>query len=182
MRNNWVCYDFKERRIVPTHYAARKNDSHPDCSHLKSTLAETSADGESWRKVAHEEDNEHLNYRCVIGTFAVAGGGDSPFIRLVNIGRNHCRIDDVVIDVEEIFGSLFESPPDSSDVAFASRRRGAGAPPSASRSPGHTWTPSPPPGSVGLGETMGTHANPMLPSCRGRLQLSSFRFRLVPVA
>jgi hypothetical protein len=22
-RNSWICYDFKERRIVPTHYAIR---------------------------------------------------------------------------------------------------------------------------------------------------------------
>jgi hypothetical protein len=25
-RNNWVCYNFKERRIIPTHYAIRTND------------------------------------------------------------------------------------------------------------------------------------------------------------
>jgi hypothetical protein len=163
---------------VPTHYAARKNGSHPGCSHLKSTLAETSADGESWRNVVHEEDNEHLNYRCVIGTFAVAGGGYSPFIRLVNIGRNHCRTDNVVIDVKEIFGSLVESTPDSSDVAFASRRRGAGAPPSASRSPGHTWTPSPPPGRVHLGGTTGTHPDSTVLACCRRLQLSTIAWFL----
>jgi hypothetical protein len=30
-RNNWVCYDFKERRIVPTHYAVRTNWYGPGC-------------------------------------------------------------------------------------------------------------------------------------------------------
>jgi hypothetical protein len=35
-RNNWVCYDFKERRIVPTYYAIRTNGSGPGGFHLKS--------------------------------------------------------------------------------------------------------------------------------------------------
>jgi hypothetical protein len=46
-RNNWVCYDFKERRIVPTHYAIRTNGTGPGYAHLKSWLVETSKDGKS---------------------------------------------------------------------------------------------------------------------------------------
>jgi hypothetical protein len=44
-RNNWVCYDFRERRIVPTHYAIRTSYYG---SHLKSWVVETSVDGEKW--------------------------------------------------------------------------------------------------------------------------------------
>jgi hypothetical protein len=88
-RNNWLCYDFRERRIVPTHYTIRSNWHGPSSSHLKSWLIETSADGKSWREVAHEEDNEQLNGSMFTGTFAVAGGGECPFIRLVTIGRTH---------------------------------------------------------------------------------------------
>jgi hypothetical protein len=47
--NRWVCYDFKERRIVPTHNAIRTNLSGPGESHLKSWLVEAPADGKSWR-------------------------------------------------------------------------------------------------------------------------------------
>jgi hypothetical protein len=57
-RNNWLGYDFKERRIVPTHSAIRTNGDGPGNCHLKSWLVETSADGKSWREVAREEDNE----------------------------------------------------------------------------------------------------------------------------
>jgi hypothetical protein len=125
-RNNWVCYDFKERRIVPAHYTIRTNGhgpgpglvqglsfdyaprSDPGCSHLKSWLVETSADGESWREVGREEDNRNLNGRWFAGTFAVAGGGECRFIRLVNIGRNHLGDDRLEISAWEIFGSLIE--------------------------------------------------------------------------
>jgi hypothetical protein len=107
-RNNWICYDFKERRIVPTHYTIRTNLNGPVSYHLKSWLVETSTDGENWREVAREEDNNQLNGRWFIATFPVAGGGECRFIRLVNIGRNHEGDDQLIISAWEIFGNLIE--------------------------------------------------------------------------
>jgi hypothetical protein len=107
-RNNCVCYDFKERRIVPTHYTIRTYDGAPGGFHLKSWLVETSADGENWREVAREEDNGQLSGKWSRGTFAIAGGGECRFIRLVNIGRNHRGSGGLCISVWEIFGSLIE--------------------------------------------------------------------------
>jgi hypothetical protein len=104
-RNNWICYDFKERRIVPTHYTIRTYDGN---SHLKSWLVETSADGKNWREVAHEENNTQLNGKFFTATFAVADGGECRFIRLVNIGRNHYGGDGILISAWEIFGNLIE--------------------------------------------------------------------------
>jgi hypothetical protein len=40
-------------------------------------LIETSADGESWREVAREENNKKLNGSFKTGTFAIAGSGSS---------------------------------------------------------------------------------------------------------
>jgi hypothetical protein len=96
-RNNWVCYNFKKRRIVPTHYTIRTIDNPPGSSHLKSWLVETSADGESWQEVAREDDKEQLNGNSFTATFAVADGGECRFIRLVQIGRNHAGIDSLRI-------------------------------------------------------------------------------------
>jgi hypothetical protein len=78
-----VCYDFKERRIMPTHYTIRTNAGD---AHLASWLVETSVDGESWQQVAREKDNE----------------------RLVNISRNHYGNDCLQIAAWEIVGTLFE--------------------------------------------------------------------------
>jgi hypothetical protein len=107
-RNNWLCYDYKERRIVPTHCTIRTNGDRAGSSHLKSWLVETSEDGESWREVAREEENNQLNGKRFTGTFAVAGGGECRFIRLVNIGRNHRGSDSLCICAWEIFGTLIE--------------------------------------------------------------------------
>jgi hypothetical protein len=107
-RNNWICYDFRERRIVPTHYTIRTHEGNPGGSHLKSWLAETSADGENWREVSREEGSEQLNGPNFTGTFAVADGGECRFIRLVNIGWNHYGNDLLCISAWEIFGSFIE--------------------------------------------------------------------------
>jgi hypothetical protein len=103
-----VCYDFKERRIAPTHYTIRTHGSDPGDSHPKSWLLETSVDGESWREVAREEGSQQLNGKWLTGIFPVAGGGAWRFIRLVNIGRNSSGSDILLISAWEIFGSLIE--------------------------------------------------------------------------
>jgi hypothetical protein len=103
-----VCYDFKERRIVPTHYTIRTNGYGPGGEHLKSWLVEISGDGQNWWEVAREENNTQLNGKWFSDTFAVAGGGECRFIRLVNIGRNHYGGDSFWISAWEIFESLIE--------------------------------------------------------------------------
>jgi hypothetical protein len=107
-KNNWVCYDLKERRIVQSQDTIRWTDNSRGKRHLKSWLIETSADGESWREVSRRENNERLNGRHFTGTFAVAGGGECRFIRLVNISRNHWGWDQLRISAWEIFGGLAE--------------------------------------------------------------------------
>jgi hypothetical protein len=99
---------FQGEEDVPTHYAIRTNGGYPGGYHLKSWLVETSADGESWREVAREENNKQLNGIWFAGTFEVAGSGECRFIRLVNIGRNHFGNDILWITAWEIFGSLVE--------------------------------------------------------------------------
>jgi hypothetical protein len=107
-KNNWICYNFKERRMVPTHYTIRTNNWRSGGWHLKSWLVETSVDGENWREVAREENNTQLNGKFFTATFAVADGGECRFIRLVNMGRNHYGDDHLVISAWEIFGNLIE--------------------------------------------------------------------------
>jgi hypothetical protein len=102
--NNWLCYDFKERRIVPTHYTIRTDNWDVGDAHLKSWLVETSVDGKNWQKAGGEKDNDHLNGRWFTGTFGLADCGECRFIRLVNIGRNHFGNDRLKISAWEIFG------------------------------------------------------------------------------
>jgi hypothetical protein len=65
MRNNWLCYDFKGRRITPTDCAIRSRrdpnrghqighlvyDNLPGHEHLKFWLVDISVNGEYWHVV-----------------------------------------------------------------------------------------------------------------------------------
>jgi hypothetical protein len=75
---------------------------------VKWWVVETWVDGKRWREVAREEDNEQLNSKWFTGTFAIAGGGECRFIRLVNIGRNYRGDDCLSISAWDIFRSLIE--------------------------------------------------------------------------
>jgi hypothetical protein len=106
--NNWICYDFKERRIVPTHYTIRTYWSRPGYSHLKAWFVETSPDRSSWREVTREEGIKRLNGCRFTATFSVAGGRECRFIRLVTIGRKHYENDQLRISAREVFENLIE--------------------------------------------------------------------------
>jgi hypothetical protein len=107
-RNNWVCYDFKQTTIVPSHYAIRTNGNGPGHAHMKSWLIETSADGENWLEIDQRGNTADLNGESLTGTFAVAHCDVCRFIRLVNIGRNHYGDDCLCISAWEIFGAILE--------------------------------------------------------------------------
>jgi hypothetical protein len=108
-RNNWICYNFKRRRIIPTSCAIRSSRYG---SHLKSWIVET------WREITKEDDNEKLKGGLFIATFDAVNGLECCYARLVNIGRNHGESDDICIAVWEIFGRYVEQTVDSSNFAF----------------------------------------------------------------
>ena len=110
-RNNWICYNFKKRRIVPTHYTVRTYYGGPGCEHLKSGLVEASADRANGREVARQEDSKQLDGRSFAATFVIAGGPVCRLLRLVQIGMNHYENDQFVISAWEIFGSFIENAP-----------------------------------------------------------------------
>jgi hypothetical protein len=108
-RNNWICYDFKSRQVIPTHYAVRSYYcGSAGQEHLKSWLVEVSMDGKNWVEVDHKENNSELNAMNVTRVFEVSRSEMCRFVKLVNIGRNHFNNDQIVISSFEIFGSLFE--------------------------------------------------------------------------
>jgi hypothetical protein len=108
-RNNWICYDFNTRRVIPTHYTIRSSfGSGVNGNQLKSWLIETSIDGENWTEIDRRENNSELNCRNGTRTFGVSRSKESRFIRLINVGRNHYGNDALVISSFEIFGLLME--------------------------------------------------------------------------
>jgi hypothetical protein len=104
----WVCWDFREMRVQPTHYTI-------DAGFLKSWVVEGSLDGKSWTEIDQQTNNQDFK-DWETASFAVSRPVECRFIRLTqtdenhddddsldNDGRNELRLYDV-----EFFGTLSE--------------------------------------------------------------------------
>jgi serine/threonine protein kinase len=105
--NNYICYDFIDRRIIPTHYAIRTHWYDPGWQHLRAWLVETSADGQNWHEADRRENSKAVTGRFT-RTFAITSAVECRFIRLVNVGRNHLGDDQLSIEAWEVFGTITE--------------------------------------------------------------------------
>jgi serine/threonine protein kinase len=105
--NNCICYDFKNRRIIPKHYAIRTHWYDPGWEELRAWAVETSDDGNKWQEADRRESSRALTGRFT-RTFAIARAAECRFIRLVNVGRNHLGDDQLCIEAWEIFGTIIE--------------------------------------------------------------------------
>jgi hypothetical protein len=107
--NQWICYDFKEMSVIPTHYSIESNyDGRVNGHNLKSWVIEGSCDQIVWVPLDIQESNNDLNDRGVVRSFEMIRSVRCKLIRLRQTGKNHGGNDYLVISSFEVFGSLVE--------------------------------------------------------------------------
>jgi hypothetical protein len=107
--DSWICLDFKNMEVTPTHYSilsylGQANEQH----HPQFWCLEVSGDGRAWMEVDRREANNDVNGPNLIGTFEVSKQIKSRFIRLCQTGKNHDDEDYLLMSGLEIFGILHE--------------------------------------------------------------------------
>jgi hypothetical protein len=99
----WVCWDFGEMRICPTHYTLV-------ASCVRSWVIEGSGDGNNWIEIHRTTDNK--DYRlggCQAASFTMGPPCEFRFLRLMQTGKRHLVNDDTLLVFGvEFFGSLLE--------------------------------------------------------------------------
>ena len=110
--NSWICYEFKERRVVPTSYSIRSFSAIPGSAHPKSWVFEVSNDGSegSWEIIDTRENNSHLDDEFVVHNFQIQARPRESFrfIRLRQTGENHFGNHFLFISALEVFGTLYD--------------------------------------------------------------------------
>jgi hypothetical protein len=107
MPHQWLCYDFKMRRVLPSHYTIRSNfDGQPNWSNPKSWVIEISDDGDQWIEVDSQENTCCLNDRNVIASFPIGTARECRMIRIRQTGLNHNGSHVLVMSSFEVFGTL----------------------------------------------------------------------------
>jgi hypothetical protein len=81
--NPWVCYDFKNLQVTPTHYALLSyQGSGAGYWHPKSWYFEGSNDGTNWTVLHDCSNNSDLNGAGLIGQYTVSKSMKCRFIRI----------------------------------------------------------------------------------------------------
>jgi hypothetical protein len=96
----WICWDFHQMRVCPTHYTIR------NCC-LKSWVVESSLDGLNWTEIDRKTDNNDM-LDIERASFAVSNSAECRFLRLTQTGANHDGNDLLCIEAFEFFGTLLE--------------------------------------------------------------------------
>jgi hypothetical protein len=101
----WVCYDFKNMKVVLTDYSIRSgyNATHQN---LSSWLIEVSTDGQHWTEADRRENREELHAQHVVRSFVLSRPAVGRYVRLRQIGLNHKGNFDTCTSGFELFGAL----------------------------------------------------------------------------
>ncbi|KAK8834278.1 hypothetical protein M9Y10_026262 [Tritrichomonas musculus] len=107
-RNDWICFDFREHRVIPTHYTVRSYETHPNNIHPKSWVVEGSEDGKSWVTIDEETNCPLLNGNSLVHTFAVNHPTSEEFkyIRMKSTGQDWNGQYYLLLESFEIYGTL----------------------------------------------------------------------------
>jgi hypothetical protein len=104
----WLCYDFKDSLVSPTHYSIRTYQCGQNANHLKSWILEISNDDSNWKEIDRRENNVDLNGDRFVGTYSISGQrSEGRFVRLRQIGKNHMNKDYLTVSGFELFGTLY---------------------------------------------------------------------------
>ena len=108
--NQYIMFDFKDRRISPTHYMIKTQGCGANCCHMKSWVCELSEDGVEWTEGDRQESSSKLNGSFLVGAFSIKT--EAPlkyrFIRIRQTGLNWFNDNRMIMCGVEFFGTLYE--------------------------------------------------------------------------
>jgi hypothetical protein len=105
--NQWICYDFKHRRVRLTHYSIRSRfDGFKGSNNPKSWVVEGSATGQNWVSLDVKEDNSELNDKGVTAVWKIAEADEVKLVRLRLTTPSHSGKHYLAISSFELFGSI----------------------------------------------------------------------------
>ncbi|OHT05987.1 hypothetical protein TRFO_26050 [Tritrichomonas foetus] len=108
MPNQWIKFDFKERRIVPRCYTLMTHHRPAHMDHLRSWVIEVSEDNIHFEEVMREINNVTLDNPGNVVVYRIDRHIKGRYVRIRMIGPNWCNSNVFAISRVEFFGSLFE--------------------------------------------------------------------------
>ncbi|OHT08544.1 hypothetical protein TRFO_22880 [Tritrichomonas foetus] len=108
--NGWICYDFKEKKINPTHYSIRsRHDNDEGGWHLQTWIIEGSNEEGKWIELDSRQNEKSLDFRNAENTFEITKHLNEYFqkLRLRITGMETACEYYLTISALEYFGRLY---------------------------------------------------------------------------
>ena len=109
LTNSWLLYDFKERKVKPTHYSIKshdwggKGDYHP-----QTWSVEGSDDNSTWDELDTRSNEKSLDDKSVSNTFSIQNKTNKyyRYLRIIQKGVNTRKDNFFGFSSLEYFGSI----------------------------------------------------------------------------
>ena len=112
--NSWVCFDFKNRKVKPTHYSIR-SFKHGDAGwfHTQNWCIEGSNDKNNWKLLDNRVNDKSIDGRSASNTFKISNQLESDdfyrYLRIRQTGVNTHNENEFRFSAIDFFGSILES-------------------------------------------------------------------------
>mgnify|MGYP001087271975 CR=1 FL=1 len=106
--NNWICFDFNEKRIIPSNYKIRSSIYDVNQHNPRSWNIEGSNDNANWEILSEEKDSQYLNGKHLVHLFTINNKitKEYRYIRMRLTGKNWMDYDYFMLDSFELYGNL----------------------------------------------------------------------------
>jgi hypothetical protein len=104
VENAWFCFDFKELRIIPTHYTIQSWEG--GAGELLSWKVEGSEDGTEWTLLDRHSNSRALCGRGQIASFEIKNSLVLRMIRLTQTGKSNDGDNQLCCSAFEVFGTI----------------------------------------------------------------------------
>ena len=109
-KNQFVCYDFKDKTIIPTHYSIGMCFSGlPGGHNWRSWVVEMSTDGNVWTEFDRHENNSDLNDGNITKTYPISVQKECRMFRIRQIGPNWAGTYHICFSDLEVYGTLIQN-------------------------------------------------------------------------
>jgi hypothetical protein len=109
--NSWLCYDFKDCCVRPTHYTIHSPRVRSQVDYyLKNWIVEISNDGSEWTAIDSHTNNGDLNGPNLVHTYNISNSDYCRMIRIRHLGESWHSSQRyyIMISSLEFFGDLTE--------------------------------------------------------------------------
>lgn len=104
--NSWICFDFKDHKVIPTNYTCKAHDTGLNGDHPKSWVIEGSNDNKEWTVIDEQKDSDFLNGSYLVHTFNIENKDEKKFqyikMRLIGPNCNNCH--EIKLNAFELYG------------------------------------------------------------------------------